>query len=212
MAEIFLITGGCRSGKSGFAEKLAHKLSDQYFQQNSTVNECVYTKKENIKAYIATAPVFDEEMSDRVKKHQIQRAEHFWTTFEEQIDLKKVLKQCYKNNFKIVLVDCLTLWINNLIYNSEQNHKLMTESEIFNLCEEIIVECKSMSDDVKIIFVINEVGLGIVPENKLARLFRDLSGRCSQTIAKKADNVFLISCGLPLQLKGNYDATFTEDN
>ena len=212
MAEIFLITGGCRSGKSSFAEKLAQQLSCQYFQQRSLINkkECLQTN--NIKAYIATAPVFDNEMRDRVKRHQRQRAEYCWTTFEEQIELQRILQHCSQVNFKVVLVDCLTLWINNLIYEAEQNQTSITENDMCDLCEKIIAECQTMSTDMKIIFVINEVGFGIVPQNKLARLFRDLTGRCSQTIAKKADNVFLISCGLPLQLKGTYNAAFTENN
>ena len=202
MADIFLISGGCRSGKSRFAENLAQQLNAEYIKQKSNIN----TTK--IKAYIATAVVFDAEMKQRVHLHQQQRAQDNWTTFEEQLDLAGALKKCHENNFKIVLVDCLTLWLNNLMYSFEQQNKIISENDLNELTQQLMIQCAQLPDDIKIIFVINEVGMGIIPENNVARLFRDLSGRCSQAIAQKADHVFFISCGLPMQLKGNFQCNF----
>ncbi|UDQ97713.1 bifunctional adenosylcobinamide kinase/adenosylcobinamide-phosphate guanylyltransferase [Lentisphaerota bacterium WC36G] len=203
MAEIFLITGGARSGKSCFAEGLADKLFCDFEKNHDSISR---------KAYIATAVVFDDEMRERVRKHQEQRATHNWVTFEEQLNLAKKLEECQKNNFKVILVDCLTLWINNLLFDAEQKNQVFTEEMMVENVQNIIKVCEKAPKDFKIIFVINEVGLGIVPENKLARIFRDLSGRCSQTLAKYADNVYFVSCGIPLQLKGSYNAAFRVDN
>lgn len=174
MAKVILITGGARSGKSSYAEALAKELPSP-------------------KAYIATAPVFDDEMRKRVKRHQEQRKHDGWDTIEEEIDLTGALQTA--GSYNTILVDCLTLWINNLLYKDE------------NICEDVMIElCKKLQKqcsefDGNIIFVINEVGFGIVPDNALSRKFRDISGRCSQNIAKFANKVVLVSCGLPLILK-----------
>jgi adenosylcobinamide kinase/adenosylcobinamide-phosphate guanylyltransferase len=100
-----------------------------------------------------------------------------------------------------VLVDCVTLWVNNLMYRAEQNGVQLRESEFTRHCEEVL-EAGSKRPGA-VIFVTNEVGLGIVPDNALARRYRDLAGWCNQRLAIAAGTVTLVTCGLPLHLKGN---------
>lgn len=178
MAEVFLITGGARSGKSAYAETLASALP-------------------GTKAYIATCPVLDDEMAERIARHRENRRHDGWFTIEEQINLSSVIEQ--NTRYNTILVDCLTLWLNNLMYHAGEQHRELTEPYIVALCAELQKACGAHPG--RIIFVINEVGLGIVPDNAVARRFRDLSGRCSQVVAAFADHVTFVSCGIPLQLK-----------
>jgi adenosylcobinamide kinase / adenosylcobinamide-phosphate guanylyltransferase len=178
MARIILITGGSRSGKSSFAQQMAESISGP-------------------RAYIATCPVMDEEMCQRVKKHQAARSIKKWDTIEETHDLAWVLRE---KSYPVFLIDCLTLWINNLMYTASQAGKEVTEEEISVFCTDLLSECRKLSST--IILVTNEVGMGIIPDNPSARLFRDLSGRASQIIASGADSVFLMACGIPMQIKG----------
>lgn len=166
-----LVFGGARSGKSRFAEDLAIRSGLQ-------------------KIYVATGAAHDSEMSDRILAHKQQRGDT-WTTIEEQIDLVGVLSEECKPG-SVVLVDCLTLWLSNLIF---ADRDLGEESNA--LCEAISVlqgPC---------IFVSNEVGMGIVPENRLSRSFRDAQGRLNQDIAQVTDQVVFVAAGLPLRLKPN---------
>ncbi len=179
MANIILITGGARSGKSSYAEAVAKKFSGS-------------------RLYIATAPVFDAEMAQRVERHQQQRKNDGWDTIEEELQLSTVIAAA--DHYDTILVDCLTLWINNLLYAAEREKYSISEDDIAEKCRELEQVCHKFNGH--IIFVINEVGLGIVPDNPLARCFRDLSGRCAQNIAKFADQVVLVACGIPLVLKG----------
>jgi adenosylcobinamide kinase/adenosylcobinamide-phosphate guanylyltransferase len=178
MANVILISGGARSGKSSYSEALARSFPGP-------------------RAYIATAPVFDDEMAARVERHQRQRHNDGWDTIEEKIDLAGAIGKA--SDYDTILVDCLTLWINNLLYEAEQKGREISEDDMAAKCAQLKKVCAEF--DGNIIFVINEVGMGIVPDNPLARKFRDLSGRCSQSIAKFADSVILISCGIPLTLK-----------
>jgi adenosylcobinamide kinase/adenosylcobinamide-phosphate guanylyltransferase len=178
MARIILITGGSRSGKSAYAQKLAENLPGR-------------------RAFVATSPATDAEMRERIRKHRQSRAKPGWRTIEQQTDLLDALKQA--EGFEVILVDCLTLWVNNLMYQAEQNRKKITEGAISRKCREIIHACSQRSGHV--LFVTNEVGMGVVPDNALARRFRDLAGRCNQTMAAAAEEVTLMTCGLPLHLK-----------
>ncbi|MDD5697958.1 MAG: bifunctional adenosylcobinamide kinase/adenosylcobinamide-phosphate guanylyltransferase [Victivallaceae bacterium] len=178
MAKVILVTGGARSGKSAYSETLAKNFPAP-------------------RVYIATAPVMDEEMRRRVVRHQQQRKNDGWDTVEEEIDLAGAVEKARACG--TILVDCLTLWINNLLYAAEQQGREITEDEMLAKCARLEKACAGF--DGNIIFVINEVGMGIVPDNPLARRFRDLSGRCSQRIAEFADRVVLVACGLPLVLK-----------
>ena len=178
MARIILITGGGRSGKSSYARKMAEGLTGP-------------------RAFVATCPILDEEMRERVRKHQQARTRSEWQTIEETVDLAGVLADA--REYEVILVDCLTLWINNLMYEAEKAGRQINEDEIRRRACELLAACAKRSGTV--IFVTNEVGMGIIPENALARRYRDLVGRCSQVIAAAAAAVILVACGIPLKLK-----------
>jgi adenosylcobinamide kinase / adenosylcobinamide-phosphate guanylyltransferase len=179
MARVILITGGSRSGKSAFAQTVAESLPGP-------------------RVFIATCPVLDEEMRTRIRKHREARAGRGWETVEEQADLAAALASA--SHARVILVDCLTLWINNLLYRAEQSGHLVTEDDVTQHCRAVLAACANRPGTV--IFVTNEVGSGIVPENALARRFRDLAGRCNQQFGVAADVVALVTCGVPLLLKG----------
>ncbi|HVO66181.1 MAG TPA: bifunctional adenosylcobinamide kinase/adenosylcobinamide-phosphate guanylyltransferase [Syntrophales bacterium] len=180
MARIILITGGSRSGKSTYAQTLAESVA-------------------GIRTYVATCPIIDEEMEKRIRKHREMRHASAWQTIEETKDLTGALKRAMGS--RVILVDCLTLWVNNLMYEAELQGKDITEEDIAMLCKGIIEVCNDLPGTV--IFVTNEVGMGIVPENPASRLFRDLTGRCNQMIADRADAVTFMISGLPVNIKGD---------
>ncbi len=176
MAEIILVTGGARSGKSTFAEKLALKLGN------------------GRAAYIATAQIFDEEMASRVKIHKARRFNN-WTNYEAPFDADKIFPTVTEN---VILFDCVTMYLTNwLLTKNLDDEKLFTEFEIF--IEKLITAAQKSCATV--IFVSNEVGAGIVPENKLARIFRDLAGLANQKIAAHSEKVFLVIAGLAVDIK-----------
>jgi len=177
MAEIVLITGGARSGKSRFAQSLAEEAG-------------------KIRTYLATCPVpdmeyQDGELVDRISRHKRDRQGRDWQTVEETTDLAGVLGNIQNS---VVLVDCLTLWVNNLLYE-----KKMDEDAVVEACSGVIDVCQKRTGIV--IFVTNEVGCGIVPDNELARMYRDCVGRCNQTFGRAADRVVFISCGQAMVMK-----------
>lgn len=163
-----LFLGGARSGKSKLAEKTA-----------------LQSDKKRI--YVATGEALDGEMEARIHHHQ-QRRDDSWQTIEEPLYLANVLTQ-NDNAKRIVLLDCLTLWLSNCM------HKGVLDEEMHNLFHVL----PSLKSDV--IFVSNEVGSGIVPLGNLSREFVDQAGWLNQKMAKHCDSVFLVAAGLPLQLK-----------
>ncbi|MFN3501857.1 MAG: bifunctional adenosylcobinamide kinase/adenosylcobinamide-phosphate guanylyltransferase [Allorhizobium sp.] len=167
-----LVLGGARSGKSRFAEGLARDTRFDRF-------------------YLATGRAWDDEMRARIESHKADRANDGWTTHEEPLDLVGVLKTLDKPE-RVILVDCLTLWVTNLMM--EEGRDVDADSAALAAS---LGELKAT-----IIFVSNEVGLGIVPENKMARAFRDHAGRLHQAIAAEAAEVYFIAAGLPLKMKG----------
>ncbi len=179
MARIILITGGCRSGKSAYAQQLGESLAGR-------------------RAYVATCRPTDDEMRERVRRHRKARSAAQWETIEETIDLAGTLARA--GGYDVVLVDCLTLWIANLLEKADREDSDAGEECLAQRCREILVACRAHPGTV--LFVTNEVGMGIVPENALARRFRDLVGRCNQVIAAAADRVMLMSCGIPIAVKG----------
>lgn len=179
MGKMILVTGGCRSGKSSYAERTAENLGAR-------------------KLYLATAPVLDPEMEARVAEHRRRRAGCGWETVEEQLDLERVLRE-QTNEYAVVLIDCLTLWVNNLMYREELRGRVPAEDEVAAEAEAFLRASRACPATV--IFVTNEVGWGIVPDNPAARLFRDLAGRCNQTVAAAADEVVLVVCGQPVFVK-----------
>ena len=165
-----LILGGARSGKSRRAQTLAEAASIQ-------------------RIYIATAEPLDMEMRDRIARHQADRGAG-WRTVEAPLDLIGALEQ-QSGQGEILLVDCLTLWLSNLMHQN-----LNVETETARLCDSL----RRLAHDV--ILVSNEVGLGLVPETPLGRQFRDAQGRLNQRVAEVCDVVEFVAAGLPIRLKG----------
>lgn len=140
------------------------------------------------KAYIATAQALDDEMKERIDKHKKERSGD-WTTFEEPINISGIIKDVHKK-YDVIIIDCLTLWLSNLMLAGSNIEK---ELELF---------ISSLTDVHCSIFIVsNEVGLGIVPDNAIARKFRDLSGYVNQRIAETADEVYLAAAGIPIKIK-----------
>ena len=173
-----LITGGARSGKSGFAERLMQSLTDQA-------------------VYVATGQAFDEEMQARIDLHKHQRMEsgYAWETVEEPYDLPVLLERLSGGG--AVLVDCLTLWLSNVLLAVEgfEDRQTLVEQEITRL------EKSVSAFEGTLILVTNEVGDGIVPEYALGRLYRDLAGRMNALMARQSEQVFLVTAGIPIELK-----------
>ena len=172
MSKIILITGGCRSGKSRYALKIAKNIA------------------ENNKIFIATCVAYDDEMKQRILRHKKER-DNSWKTIEEPYSISKAIKN--NKSKSVIVVDCLTLWVNNLLF------KHMDEDNIINKVKELIKVLNESSCPV--ILVTNEVGSGIVPENDLSRRFRDIAGFANQKIANCADKVYLMVAGIPLTVK-----------
>lgn len=167
MRRVSLVLGGARSGKSRFAESLASRTPGP-------------------RRYIATAEAFDDEMRERISLHRHQRGDG-WDTVEAPLDLAAALAA---PGTGFVLVDCITIWLNNLIC-----HERDVAAAVAGLCAVL----PDIAADV--VLVSNEVGLGIVPDNALARRFRDAQGLANQRLAAAADEVYFIAAGLPLRLK-----------
>ena len=179
MGRIILVTGGARSGKSSFAERLALKFGG------------------GRAAYIATAQIFDEEMNFRVKLHQSRRGDS-WTTFEAPTAAHEKISVAGKN-FGAILFDCVTLYVSNFICAANLDDEKFLYDELRGLIQRLIDAAKN--SDAVTIFVSNEVGAGIVPENKLARRFRDLAGLANQIIAAQSDKVYLTVAGIAVDVK-----------
>lgn len=169
-----LILGGARSGKSDYALSLGETLGKK-------------------RLYLATAEPRDEEMKERIKAHQEKRGEK-WETIEEPFKISKVLEK-RGGNFEVVLIDCLTLWASNLW----EKFSFSNQEIIFKEVEKLVDICSDYPG--QLILISNEVGMGIVPENRSARLFRDLLGRINQIIANKAERVYLLVAGIPCKIK-----------
>ncbi len=172
MKETILVIGGCRSGKSSHALHLAEQIPGQ-------------------KIFIATCMPQDKEMKQRVLRHQQQRSSA-WETLEVPFFLPEAIHKDGTEGH-VILVDCLTLWINNLILDDDKPENI--DSHIQKLTQSIEkAECP-------VILVSNEVGTGIVPENKLARLFRDITGFANQKVAACVDSVIWMVAGIPVKIK-----------
>jgi adenosylcobinamide kinase / adenosylcobinamide-phosphate guanylyltransferase len=181
MAGHVLVLGGARSGKTGFAEKLAMRAGDRPL-------------------YLATAQALDEEMKDRVRLHQQQRHRRF-ATIEEPLALPSALETAAEAH-DVILVDCLTLWITNLLGANRNVAEAVDE----------LAAILPRIEHSRVILVSNEVGLGIVPDNPMARMFRDLAGSAHQRLADICSEVHFVVAGLPMTLKGERltESTLTE--
>lgn len=138
--------------------------------------------------YLATAQAFDDEMRDRIAQHRARRAAG-WNTIEAPLDLAAVVAE-HAHSRTPVLIDCLTLWLSNVMLDGK---------DVEAACRELVDGLGRA--EIPLVVVSNEVGLGIVPDNALARAFRDAQGRLNQDIAARADSVVLMAAGLPLKLK-----------
>jgi adenosyl cobinamide kinase/adenosyl cobinamide phosphate guanylyltransferase len=172
MKKFIMITGGARSGKSYFSEETAMKLGNNY-------------------VYIATMQAFDSEMKERIKKHRARRGKQ-WRTFEEPLNVAALLRKEDKKG-RVFLIDCLTLFISNNLLEGRREEAIKGKvEELAELCS----ACKA-----SVVIVTNEVGMGIVPDNKLGREFRDIQGKANQIIAAAADEAYFMVSGLPIKLK-----------
>ncbi|MCX7780599.1 MAG: bifunctional adenosylcobinamide kinase/adenosylcobinamide-phosphate guanylyltransferase [Negativicutes bacterium] len=179
MGKIIVVTGGARSGKSVFAERYA-----------AAANQTT--------AYIATAEIYDEEMRVRVDRHQARRPEA-WYTFEAPLCAHEAIDKAAQVA-EIILFDCLTLYVTNIMLAPETPQT--AEERFQQVMQEIDKLLASARQSGKtVIIVTNEVGLGIVPDNALAREFRDLAGMANQKAAAAADEVYLVVSGLAIELK-----------
>jgi len=179
--KIVLVTGGARSGKSTFAERYVESLG-------------VKT------AYIATAQSLDDEMALRIDLHRARRPAD-WVTYEAPLEADKALSEAL-SQAEAVLFDCLTMYVSNMLLSDAA--PLTPEDRLRQIRDSIAALLDSARAGVgTVVFVTNEVGLGIVPENALARAYRDLVGLANQQVAAAADEVYLVVSGLALEVKKN---------
>ena len=198
-SKITFVIGGARSGKSSFVLNEGAKLEGQ-------------------RAYIATGEALDDEMHDRIRKHKEDRGPE-WSTYEEPFEIAKILSDI-KDKYRLIVIDCLTLWLSNVLLRTksqDQGTKTTDES-----MQEFIDELNRFKNGIRnpesedrltdhesritdngprLFIVSNELGMGIVPENELAREFRDLTGFLNQKVAVIADEVYLVTAGIPLKIK-----------
>jgi adenosylcobinamide kinase/adenosylcobinamide-phosphate guanylyltransferase len=167
------ITGGCRSGKSRYALDYADRH---------------YSKK----IYLATCEALDEEMAQRIEHHKKMRGRE-WGTIEEPIEIVDQIR-LHGDEVEVILLDCLTLWLSNLLTKWDNDLRIIKETEK-------LIDTMRQSRS-SFLIVSNEVGMGIVPADPLSRRFRDLSGTANQKIAEAADTAILMVSGIPIFLKG----------
>jgi len=172
MATVTLITGGARSGKSQHALALARA-------------------HEGRRAFLATAEAIDDEMNERIRNHRDERGNDF-ITIEEPLEPARAVASLSRE-VKVVVIDCLTVWLGNLLHH--RKNKARDYPEISRFLETL------HDPPCDMILVSNEVGMGIVPQNDMARHFRDLCGWLNQRVAEQADSVILMVSGIPLSVK-----------
>jgi adenosylcobinamide kinase / adenosylcobinamide-phosphate guanylyltransferase len=185
---MILVIGGARSGKSSFAQDMA---------ADSGRRVC----------FLATAEARDGEMSERIHRHRLNRPAE-WKTQELEDGIRL---GSFPEGVDLVLFDCFTIYLANLMAANgldweEEDEDLLSEEEVLDLMDRTEAEALRMLDEVSeqvdsLIIVSNEVGTGLVPPFRLGRIFRDLAGRLNQKMARRSDEVFLVSAGLPLRLK-----------
>jgi adenosylcobinamide kinase/adenosylcobinamide-phosphate guanylyltransferase len=183
MGKVIMVTGGARSGKSGYAESIAKEFSSV--------------------GYIATAVATDDEMVARIKRHQSMRPKN-WHTYERYREIDSLILNAEESFF---MLECLGTLVTNYLMDASKDKETvsykdatMIEKELIEMFEDII---KSVQKTEKtLVLVTNEVGLGIVPLSALARMFQDLLGRLNQHVAALSDEVVLMVSGIPLKVKG----------
>ncbi|MEK6725430.1 MAG: bifunctional adenosylcobinamide kinase/adenosylcobinamide-phosphate guanylyltransferase [Deltaproteobacteria bacterium] len=224
-AKLIFITGGARSGKSAFALKMANSITPPQSPPWQGGDE-----RGGRKCYLATAQALDSEMGERIAKHKAERGND-WECIEEPLQVAEKIEEV-KDRYDVIMFDCLTLWVSNLMHarsippplegeacpesrsflrqaQDERHRRGQGLEEVLapggcegGLREEfasLICTCKGSGSTV--IVVSNEVGLGIVPDNQLAREFRDIAGTANQLFAKAADEAYFVVSGIPMRLK-----------
>jgi len=176
---LILLLGGARAGKSDYALRLAMAQG-----RRPEMKVC----------FIATAQASDDDMTARITRHREQRPSE-WQTIEEPYQIDEALRQA--SEAAVVIVDCLTLFVSNWLLRYEEEERC--ETVVRQITEEFLAVAGTRGQT--IICVSNEAGLGVVPETRLGRIFRDVLGRVNQHFAEAADEVYLLVAGLPLQLK-----------
>lgn len=184
MSKIILVTGGSRSGKSVLAEKKAVEYG------------------EGSVLYLATAIPTDDDMRERIRMHQ-ERRDARWDTHEGFKDIPQALKQTEKTT---ALLDCITVFITNYMFDQERDFDTITKEEIHELEDQILDELRKIVETARreeknLIMVTNEVGMCIVSPYRMSRIFSDISGRANEMLASLSDEVYLSMCGIPMQLK-----------
>ncbi|MCL5022660.1 MAG: bifunctional adenosylcobinamide kinase/adenosylcobinamide-phosphate guanylyltransferase [Nitrospirae bacterium] len=166
-----VIIGGAKSGKSRYAlDRASHHPGR--------------------KAYVATAQAFDEEMEERIRRHREERPPG-WETFEEPLEVPALLKKI-SGSYDAVVLDCLTIWLSNLMLRDE---------DLVDRSSRDLLSLLGEQKRASLYLVSNEVGMGIVPDNALSRRFRDHAGSLNQRISHAADEVYLVTAGIPLKIK-----------
>ena len=193
---LILITGGARSGKSRLAEELAEKM---------------VSERGGRVVYVATAEALDEEMAWRIALHR-QRRPGDWETVEESQAVEKVIQEQGQKNGVIVL-DCLALLLSNWLHrwqmekqNPQESESPARELKPQEAEEALLLRMRALAEAAResvsdVIVVTNEVGMGLVPDNPLGRIYRDLLGKFNQAVAARADEVYLVCAGIPLRIK-----------
>jgi adenosylcobinamide kinase/adenosylcobinamide-phosphate guanylyltransferase len=174
MNKVIFVTGGARSGKSRYALSLAEKYRGK-------------------RAFIATAEPSDDEMKERIGLHRKERGRRF-VTYEEPVDPGRTVESL-PSDVEVAVVDCLTVWIGNLMYYGKE----FVDDSCPEIARFLALPGNAACD---LVIVSNELGMGIVPDNEAARRYRDLCGRLNQSVAERSDSVILMVSGIPLTLKG----------
>ena len=186
MGKITLVLGGARSGKSEVAERLAAPAGRGIHPEGDDGARKV--------AYIATSLVLDDEMRERVRIHRARRPQT-WRTYEQATDLDLLVRQLAKEA-DVILIDCALMYVSNLFFVDEE--EAAGEARIVGAINSLLAACEAAPD---VIIVSGEVGCGIVPENALARRFRDIMGLVNQRLAERADEVYSVTAGIPVRIK-----------
>jgi adenosylcobinamide kinase/adenosylcobinamide-phosphate guanylyltransferase len=184
MGKLIVFLGGARSGKSSHAEKLAHELGSESV------------------LYVATAEAHDEEMVDRIEKHQAVRPKS-WGTLEAPREVATALRKAYRGE-KVVILDCMTLLVTNLLPSGVGFERVEVDVEEYErvVMDEVEALVEFIGEkDFSFLLVSNEVGMGLVPPYELGRAYRDILGRVNKTLTWVASEVYFLVAGLPMQIK-----------
>jgi adenosylcobinamide kinase/adenosylcobinamide-phosphate guanylyltransferase len=183
LKKVILLLGGARSGKSHFAQEYARRSGEKVL-------------------YVATATAGDEDMRRRIEKHKQERPAN-WRTIEVVTNIG-IQIEANVGDTTLIIIDCITLLVNNIFCRYEEKQFDMIDDAILE--KEVVAEIQELQKCLKkvnasFLIVSNEVGLGLVPDNRMGRLYRDILGRANQMLAQTADEVFLLVAGIPLRVK-----------